>query len=54
MTKLPEQPTVEEVVKFPQAPAPVVLVDDNTEGVAKDKLAKVSGKDVDPNGKGKV
>lgn len=54
MSDLPEQPSVEEIAKFPQAPEAPILVEDNLEGVDKANHAILSGADVDPNGEGEV
>lgn len=54
MTDIPVQPTQEELDQFEEAPTAPKQVKDNTKGVPKDELAKVSGKDVDPTQIGKV
>lgn len=54
MSDLPTQPTDEELAQFEQAPEAPVFVEDNTEGVDEDNLAKLSGSEVDPAGEGEV
>lgn len=53
-TQLPEQPSVEEIAQFPQAPEAPVFVEDNAKNEEKTNLATLSGKDVDPAGDGEV